>query len=788
MGQSASPGSELARGWSAQQLIEFLAAVSSSPDSQSAVRRAVERATEAFEAEMGAFIAADEVVISVGFPEGQVPEAELVGLVGHDHAAGDLPGLGACRVAGAPLDDEPGGWLVLARMGDDPFGREDVHLLRGMGRVLSMTLQGLRLLEGERALRARSEGQAAENARLLGSLERQRRLHEQLSRIEKTIAHRARLQEVLDAIVEGAAALLEEEIAVLRMVDANDPSWMLMVASRGTGWTRTAAQRSPVTHGVAGRAMAEAGAVVVDPDDHPSHTLQDPGIDGARALIAVPVHEHGTVVGSLLVASRSLARHFGRADREMLLAFAEHASLALAAAKTVDTMRQAFNDPLTGLANRALFLNRLDHALHRASRSGAPATALFLDVDRFKLINDSLGHAAGDELLVAVAERLRSCLRSAETAARLGGDEFAVLLEDEAGAQAGVRAAQRIIDALRKPIELHGNHVFVSTSIGIASAQSGRPEDLLRDADVAMYRAKAQKRGSYEVFEPGMHAEVVARLELEADMQQALERGDFELHYQPIVDLRSERIVGAEALVRFRDPKRGLVAPNTFIPLAEETGLILPIGRFVLREACRQAAAWQAERPSGPLLKIAVNLSGRQLQQASLTAEVAEAIEWSGLAPGTLVLEITETVAMQDTEMTIARLEELRRLDVLVAIDDFGTGYSSLCYLQELPIDILKIAKPFVDGLGRIPEDGALARAIVELGHGLGLNTIAEGIEGAHQATRMREWGCALGQGFHFARPLEAEAMGRLLRASDGDEVFAGPSELAYGGRRTSPL
>jgi diguanylate cyclase (GGDEF)-like protein len=769
-----------ASSWSTHQLVEFMAGVSASSDVESAMRLAVERAAEALEAEIGALLLPDRVVTSVGFPDANAPEAELLALAGaKDGDAAELPGVGPCRVAFTSLHGDGGGRLMLARLGDDPFGREDLNLLRGMGRVLSMTLHNLRLLEGERTLRERTQRQADENMRLLQSLEERRRLHEQLVRIEQTISHRARLQEVLDAIVEGAAALLSDEIVVLRLLDANDPSWTITAASRGVELA-DGTRRMPATRGLSGQAMAGARLVVLSPDGEP--LLPDIAGEGARAAVAVPVHEHGTVVGALVVASRDAERRYDQAEREMLTAFAEHASLALAAAKTVDTMRQAFTDPLTGLANRALFLDRLEHTLHRAERSDDEATVLFLDLDRFKLVNDSYGHVVGDELLIAVARRLQGCLRQAETAARLGGDEFAVLLEEEEGPRDAPRVAKRILQTLREPFVLHGKDVFISASIGIASAGTGTAEELLRDADVAMYRAKAQGKSCYRVFEPGMHAEVVERLELEAEMQRALERGGFEIHYQPIVELAGgtdRRRRGARATA---SSERGLVPPGVFIPLAEETGLILPIGRFVLREACRQVATWQAEAPqSSPPLGLSVNLSGRQLQQPGTAAEVAEAVAAAGLAPGSLTLELTETVLMQDTELAVVRLEELRRLDVRLAIDDFGTGYSSLRYLQQLPIDVLKVAKPFVDALGRGSDEGAVARAIVDLARALKLDTVAEGIEEEGQAERLLELGCRLGQGFHFARPMDAAALaerlldaGRLPLEQPGPELVRG--------------
>jgi diguanylate cyclase (GGDEF)-like protein len=755
-----------ARNWSVHQLVEFLAGVSASASVDAAMSGAVERAAEALEAELGAIVFRNRVVTSVGFPAGRAPEAELVALAeAQDNEAAELPGLGSCRVAVAPLEGDPPAQLLLGRLGDETFSREDVNLLRGMARVLAMTLHSLGLYERERSLRERSERQAAENARLLVSLQERRRLHEQLTRIERTISHRARLQEVLDAIVQGAAVLLGDELAVLRLVDANDPSWIITAAAEGAGALEGSPRRAPATLGLAGRAISSGRLEVLEAGE--SRDLLLPDLVGGQAHtgMAAPVHEHGTVVGGLVVASRRPDRSYTEAECEMFSAFAEHASLALAAAKTVDSMRQAFNDGLTGLPNRALFVDRLQRALARATLDGGRATVLLLDLDRFKLVNDSLGHVEGDRLLVEVAKRLRGSLRRNETTARLGGDEFAVLL-DSGSAETGEaqREARRILDALREPIRIQDRDVFTSASIGIASGSACSAEELLRNADVAMHRAKAGGKNRYEVFEPGMHAEVVERLELEADLQRALERGDFVVHYQPIVDLSTAAIVGVEALVRMIHPRRGLVPPGLFIPLAEETGLIMPIGNLVFREACRQVAAWQSTLPVAAELGLSVNLSGRQLEDPAVAQKVANMIASTRLAPNTLMLEITETVLMHDTREIVERLHELRGLGVRVAIDDFGTGYSSLNYLQRLPIDVLKIARPFVDGLGSGAREGAVARAIVDLASALELDTVAEGIECQDQAVRLGELGCRLGQGFHFDRPMEAAAFEDRLR------------------------
>ena len=426
---------------------------------------------------------------------------------------------------------------------------------------------------------------------------------------------------------------------------------------------------------------------------------------------------------------------------------------------------QAFHDALSGLANRALFLDRLEHALARATRSHSLLAVLFLDLDDFKLVNDSLGHAAGDDLLVAVAARLDSSLRGGDTAARFGGDEFAVLLEEISDLEEATQVAERIISELRAPMMIEDREIQVHASIGIAlPSDIEGPAELLQAADVAMYAAKGRGKGRYEVYQPALQAAMVERLERTADLQRAIDEHEFVVHYQPIVSLEGRMaITGVEALVRWRHPVRGLLLPKEFIPLAEETGLIIPLGRWVLREACQQAHEWQSHYGLADKFHMAVNISARHFQHDGLVEDVSQALEAGGLDAGSLVLEITESVLVQDAESVIARMLELKVLGVAFAIDDFGTGYSSLSYLKRFPIDILKVDKSFVDDVGASPESGVLAEAIVQLGNTLHLQTIAEGIEQAHQVDDLRALGCQFGQGFYFAKPLRVDQIDSLL-------------------------
>jgi diguanylate cyclase (GGDEF)-like protein/PAS domain S-box-containing protein len=433
---------------------------------------------------------------------------------------------------------------------------------------------------------------------------------------------------------------------------------------------------------------------------------------------------------------------------------------------------QAFHDRLTGLANRALFRDRLEHALARRNRNQHPVAVLLLDLDDFKVVNDSLGHAAGDRLLVLVAERLRGRLRAADTTARMGGDEFAVLLDDPAAADEATHVAERLIDALAAPYQLDGRELFVRASIGVAlAARTGQPADeLLRDADMAMYAAKARSRGGYQIFQPALHEAAVGRLALEADLQRGIEDGQFALCYQPILELASGRLVGLEALLRWRHPERGWVAPLDFIPAAEASGQIVPIGRFVLRQACRQAVMWQARFPARPL-RMSVNVSARQLQEPEVADDIKRVVDECGLDPRLLVLEITESVLVQDVEAMAAKLRALTAYGLRVAVDDFGTGYSSLSYLHRFPVHLLKIDKSFTDRVDGGFEDAALARAIVRLGQALHLETVAEGVETASQLAALRELGCTFGQGYYFAKPLETGEVEDLL---EGGGVYAG--------------
>src|SRR4051794_18144004 len=424
---------------------------------------------------------------------------------------------------------------------------------------------------------------------------------------------------------------------------------------------------------------------------------------------------------------------------------------------------QAHHDPLTGLANRALFLERLRGLL---AAGDAGVAVVFVDLDNFKVINDSLGHEAGDRLLTVVAERLRRVLRPDDLIARFGGDEFAVLLAGpSAGGEAAARrVAERLAGALRAPVELDGHHRYVTASFGVRSATSGAtdPEELLRDADAAMYRAKELGKARCEVFDASMHERAVERLDLEGGLRRAIERDELRVLYQPQVEMATGQIVGAEALVRWQHPERGLVVPPVFIPIAEQTGLIVPIGAWVLRESCRQAAMWA--RTTGRRLTVSVNVSPRQLADDDFPRTVSDVLAETGLAPDLLCLEITESAVMADPDAASEALAVLKSLGVRLAIDDFGTGYSSLGQLKALlPVDTIKIDKSFVDGITVAGEDRAIIDAVLRLASGLGLAAVAEGVETVDQVRELLALGCDLSQGYHFARPQSPADLERML-------------------------
>ncbi|MGI8710930.1 MAG: putative bifunctional diguanylate cyclase/phosphodiesterase, partial [Acidimicrobiales bacterium] len=441
-----------------------------------------------------------------------------------------------------------------------------------------------------------------------------------------------------------------------------------------------------------------------------------------------------------------------------------------------DLRFQALHDTLTGLPNRTMFTNQTTAAIAEAesSTTGPSLGALFIDLDDFKTVNDSLGHAVGDQLLQEVARRLVNSLTDKGMAARLGGDEFAVLVTDAPDDDGVVDLAEGVLALIAEPYRIQGRDIRVSASIGIAFAteEGVNAEVLLRNADVAMYLAKDRGKNRFAVFEAHMHTSVFDRLELKADLVRAIDDGQLRCYYQPIVSLQTGRMTGVEALVRWDHPTRGWLTPDAFIPLAEDTGLIVPLGRWVLREACEQLRAWQVQLPATSTLSMSVNLSVRQLAHEHILEDVRAAVDDASLEPSTVTLEITETTLMHDTDVTRSTLAELRRIGVSLAVDDFGTGYSSLQYVQRFPIDIIKIDRSFITGLGTSAGDGAVVQSMIELSQRLGVHTVAEGIDRPEQVRLLRSLGADLGQGYLFSPPVPAEEIDRLLADGSREPHF----------------
>jgi diguanylate cyclase (GGDEF)-like protein len=603
----------------------------------------------------------------------------------------------------------------------------------------------------------------------------EREKHERLELLyqsSRILQHSPELDSALVALLGHARAMFRAELAEVVLYPRSGGE-----ALRTSSWHDGEPEVMVPVTGIADDPMHARIQVATGPF---FYELADADGSNVRHGMVSPLRGEAELIGSLLIGNRlTEGTGFSEDDLRLLETLANQAAVALEnghleqslaeLSRLKEQLRyQAYHDPLTGLANRSLFLERVDARLADRGATGIPVV-LFLDLDDFKVVNDTFGHAAGDRLLADVAERLRGVLRADDLAARLGGDEFAVLIEDGSDLKRSLLVGERIIEALRIVFPVAGQETSIGASIGLAAGRVGteRADDLLRNADVAMYQAKSSGKNRVAIFEPMMHAAIVARSQLSAELSRGLGQGDLEVHFQPIFDLRTSRVVWVEALVRWRHPVRGLVGPDAFIALAEETGVILPLGRWVLAEACRQAVSWSAAGPDDPAPGVAVNLSAQQLQEATFVEDLRAVLEDTGLAPSRLALEMTESVLFRDTSTTIARLQAIRDLGVKIAIDDFGTGYSSLGYLRRFHVDILKIAREFI-GPADSEEEWAFAAAIVALGRTLGLTVIAEGIEESRQLARLRELGCELGQGFLFARPQDAEATADSLRGRAG--------------------
>jgi diguanylate cyclase (GGDEF)-like protein len=722
------------------QLTEYFAAINASSDEDTAIRVGVERAVEALDAEVGAALLddSDQLHGLVGLTAA-LPAAAVAPVFQQGASILDLPELGTAHVCGASLGGTAsavGGGLLVGRV-DEAMSAEERQMLQGMAQVLGLALRNLRALAVERSLR-RDWEQEAERVRA------RQALLETLLGIQRAISHREPLPSVLDAVTTGASNLLGQAGVALVLADPTEPANLILAA--------VARWPSGATAGAL-KAAAEAMAE----DTMAEHAAEDSPAGAEHRLKAVPVHVSGSVTGSLVAVHGENAADEDQAS--LLGAFAQQISLALNDARTVEAMREAYRDPLTGLPNRALFLERLERA--NAESSGRPVVVLFIDLDRFKAVNDSLGHRAGDELLTEVAARIRETLRSADVPARLGGDEFAVLL-DGGSIEDACRVAERITARIAEPFKITDRTVCIGASVGVASGPAGLTDaaELLSNADVAMYQAKKAGAGRVVVFESAMHTAVVTQLDFQVDLRNALAAGQFLVNYQPIVHLDTGRLAGAEALLRWRHPTRGPVPPDMFIPIAEEIGLIHEVGRWALHQAVENLARLHR---AAPALTVSVNFSPRQVTDSAFVAQVDDALAASGLAGDRLTVELTESALMTDPARAMRHLRSLRERGVRISLDDFGTGYSSLSYLRQFPVDQLKIDRTFVAGVCESSEGKAVVQAVIDLARALRLQVVAEGIEDARQREELLGMGCLLGQGFHLYRPMPAEELRQLV-------------------------
>jgi diguanylate cyclase (GGDEF)-like protein len=712
--------------WSIHQLTEYFVAVSNPAHPHGAVSVALERATEALEAELGAVTLAGEVEGAIGFGGLSTPGAFLAE---PDGGVVQVPGIGEVHLAVGSLDTPDGrsglvgARLIVGRL-DEGYSAEERQMLQGMALVLGLRLQSLATLAAE---------------------QQRHRLVEHLLQIQRAVSARRPLDEVLDAVTAGASSLLGDAPVGLLLTDVHDANQLRLVSTH----------RLPHLE----EALADVARQLLTPDR--GGTLPESSPTGVQSrVLGERVVVAGEVVGCL-VARTTGSQVGGHDPAELLSAFAQQVNLALTDARTLDEVHQAHRDPVTALPNRALFLQRLEDQRAAASQAGSPLAVLFIDLDRFKAVNDTLGHRAGDQLLAEVAQRILTCVSDEDVAARLGGDEFAVLLRG-VGSSIGGNVAERIITALTKTFTIEGRDVLIGASVGVAElADHQDASTLLSDADVAMYCAKRSGRGRWILFEPRMHHEVADQLSLRTDLQHAEAAGQLWVAYQPIVALATGQVEGVEALIRWDHPARGQIPPSDFIPLAEESDTIAGLGAFVIREAFADLARWRKQVPN---LHLAVNVSGRQLVDGHLPGLVAEALDRAGLPGEAVTLEVTESVLMADPERARDRLASLKALGVRLALDDFGTGYSSLSYLRQFPVDQVKIDRSFVQGLHpNAHSEIALLRGILYLCHALDLQVVAEGIENAEALAVLAELGCALGQGYHFARPQPAQAQPHVV-------------------------
>jgi diguanylate cyclase (GGDEF)-like protein len=640
--------------------------------------------------------------------------------------------------------------------------------LDGFG-VFAMVCIGL-MGAWEARNQTRQRNEIAETATALLRSEESSRLQGEQQMEVARFGQRALEGTGIDELTEEASQVMDRVLGVdiggvMKLLPGGDE--LLLISAIGLPDDEIGKTTVPTgNRSQSGYAMATGRPVVVS-DWRKESRFEESDLQvkaGMRSAVIVLIKGKGEPYGVLGVGSRTM-REFSRQDVSFMQAIANILANAIERRRTEErTRHEALHDPLTGLPNRNLFLDRLEHALSVARRRETSVAVLFLDLDQFKIVNDSLGHAAGDELLAAVAPRIEQALRPGDTVARFGGDEFAVLAEDVGNERGATRIAERIAEALARPFILREREHFVSASAGIAIGGGNEaPEALIRDADSALYRAKERGRGGYEIFDEVMRSRVIEHMQIENDLRRAIQREELELHYQPVVKLRDGTIVAMEALLRWNHPDRGMLGPLAFIPVAEESRLILPIGRWAIEQACRQAAAWQELHPDSAPISVAVNLSARQIADPDLISHVEGCIRASRIDPANLWLELTETTLLDETSFVERTLESLKEVGVHLVLDDFGVGFSSLGYLKRLPLSMIKLDRSFVENLTEGSHDAAIVRAVNEMAKAFGIGVVAEGVETEEQVRIASTLGCGFAQGFHLSEPVPVGHVERLL-------------------------
>lgn len=733
--------------WSLHSLSELITSLGD-PSEGFDLDAALERLAETLDAEIAAVCGDRRVDARLGFGHNDRPDDLLLEIATADEREIDFPGLGRSWVVSAPLGGGAGR-LVLIRAADG-FTANEVGFVRAIGRVIGMAIGMRTALSSERAARQDLERRVVDNRRLVGQLRERQGLLDRLHRIQKSISHRLPTQEVLDAITEGACDLLGVDQASIRLLDPSTPDTLVLVSSQGVDPATVEDFRETKVGVRIPLEVIEDGRLVVRYD-----------LDGL-ALMSAAIGVEGSVAGCLSVGDSRQGR-FSPPEQEALLALAQHASLALQDARASDAMRHALDrerhraehDPLTSLPNRATV--RAELAARLARGGERPVSILFVDLDRFKLANDTLGHAFGDAVLTVVADRLQTAVRETDLVGRLSGDEFVVIC-DGIGEVGAVEFAERLQAVISQPIASGAVNHVITASVGIASASSADTADqVLANADLAMYRAKQRGGARIDVFDVQLRDQVEERISIGQGLRRAIANDEFVVYLQPVVDLPARRVSGYEALVRWEHPARGTLAPDAFVPSAEELGLIDQVDRIVIAKTIEMLAEHENARP------VALNLSARTFADPQLVAWLKARLDQAGVPSHRLVVEVTETVLMDQTGATARQIEALRSLGVAIMIDDFGTGYSSLSYLQTFSVDGVKIDRSFIARLGVDRRADAIVSAVFHMAHALDFVVVAEGIETDEQAARMVELrdgaGDVLlrGQGYLFGRPAEGQ-------------------------------